>query len=1600
MSSHPVSMALSTTGSTLPPTLPLPPPNLQEATKKSTEAWQKDLELLFHHARDRFPDVVWEFVDEEEEEAQNVVEQVWGHKAIVYARAPPSFQNRYFSVRPNGATSPLPYSPYPGESALSLGLDGPATTLSTTLALTRTPSPFRSSSPNGSTTSAPAPSTLLRLTTSINPALFANELEYLYTGKGFGEAFEFLFEEAKERGNGEDDDPELLRVDKLRKDLVFMWRSRLYSDVRISLSGNFGGNHENTTAIFSSHRFILVSRSSYFSDQLTWPHKAIGNGSNEPPTLTLPSPPFTPASLHFTLGFLYTGTLIFSHRTYDLSTAFAIMKASLYLSIPTLHDEIQARIVQEMMHGLFHAFVTFNEYESLTGGKWGTGGCRCRQCARRAPRVLEFALEEDIKNPLLERGARRALVGLFGEGWCTQEFATLPPKLRESILKGLAKRTTPTNVFPLLFAAEHALQKLQTVIDAWADVVREAIGQAKRGVEECLCREADKCFGMEEGEWMDIMKGDGGRFEDAERVEWVMGAVLRGVKEAWAPSVYQTLVSSILLRPHPTDVTDTLLSATSHVRVQVEQTRIELLKWIAKRWITIRQEKGFDPLEGWALKEISDHIEVPIDDLLSPPNYSSPKSSHHTRPRPSNNNSNNNNPLLRPISQHPHTSKIDAESDAGSSMRVSVLSRSLAGTTPARGTRSGAGGDTASLRSGARSTHSLASSFVSSSTVSTARHPGVSLNHHHHHHREHGAGHGHSNGQQMSPAKQLAADVRAGRTTSLSSKERPDSKLLPSSTSIRGPSIIEPGDGDLYEGDETGEEGQDDADSRIGEDDDRSDVGADDRSDVGAEDNRSVKVEDEDEGDRSGMTDATDTSSVYNTPGPLQKTLITKASLASVSSRVSVRSGAGTGASTSSRTPASTKTRSLAPSVKSQTPTASSSRTKTTMSSLASTSSPTSPTASRSPSATGSPRPSSRGSTRSRVTTTTTHTGRSSALPGSSRPSSRVSTRSFSSSVNRPVSTLSSATDRTESTSFKTATSGLSTPVNTRSRRPSAASTLSVRTAGGAGAASAGNSPVNERTRKISGASVSSVASTTGSVRSVAANPRSPTTAKAKTGATPVKRVPSAPVDPDKLSPASAAAKSPRMQTSRSAGSVVSSSAAGEKSPKVVGVMGKKPTPLDRKKSSESLASRRSVAGVAKRVVPPSPSVPPALPSKEVVEDVVMEEPEEERKLEEAVKEEEKENVVPSEAQAQASSPPQPASTLAPPAPATSARPKSIGSDLSAEEQIGNTSSTLTVRPPIRPRPVSGLSSGSVGSAGEHKKSDSAASTSSIATLTDKDRRRGSTATLRTSSVHSGGSGGAPAQASSPALPPAPEVAAAPSPAPSSPPLPPLPSKLPSLPSLPHSPLQQVQQPHLATKQSQHSQLSSIDSLLLNDTPKGATLEIGIPCIISSKRKRFKAYARYIGEVIGETGSWVGVEVPLPVVDSWGDGDGNKSKMDDDRQWNDGSWGGIRYFEIGGGLGGSEWDYGEDRDRASRRRRLDGSFTSLSGGGSNVYGGYGMSKGLLKREGDQLSIGSERMKRMRSVSPAVSDMSGTETRGLFVRPQQVLYVVDAVGSDL
>jgi hypothetical protein len=64
-------------------------------------------------------------------------------------------------------------------------------------------------------------------------------------------------------------------------------------------------------------------------------------------------------------------------------------------------------------------------------------------------------------------------------------------------------------------------------------------------------------------------------------------------------------MSAILLRPHPTERDQTILSHTSPVRALVEATRMDVVKSLKKRWLGARQEGAFEPLEDWALKELS-----------------------------------------------------------------------------------------------------------------------------------------------------------------------------------------------------------------------------------------------------------------------------------------------------------------------------------------------------------------------------------------------------------------------------------------------------------------------------------------------------------------------------------------------------------------------------------------------------------------------------------------------------------------------------------------------------------------------------------------------------------------------------------------------------------------------------------------------------------------------------------------------------------------------------------------------------------------------------------------------------------------------------------
>ena len=61
---------------------------------------------------------------------------------------------------------------------------------------------------------------------------------------------------------------------------------------------------------------------------------------------------------------------------------------------------------------------------------------------------------------------------------------------------------------------------------------------ARSFVDCALCSETEKVFN--EKDWFNIMENDGmGRFEDGERVEWVMDSIRRGMNDNNVVKLYQ-----------------------------------------------------------------------------------------------------------------------------------------------------------------------------------------------------------------------------------------------------------------------------------------------------------------------------------------------------------------------------------------------------------------------------------------------------------------------------------------------------------------------------------------------------------------------------------------------------------------------------------------------------------------------------------------------------------------------------------------------------------------------------------------------------------------------------------------------------------------------------------------------------------------------------------------------------------------------------------------------------------------------------------------------------------------------------------------------------
>jgi len=289
------------------------------------------------------------------------------------------------------------------------------------------------------------------------------------------------------------------------QDLHFCWRSKLFADVDIVLESSDG----TLSTPFSAHRAILASRCPYFKTLL------LGDfADSHLDRFTLPSPPFSPASLVFVLGYMYSGTLDFSNRTFNLDTVFETWRCAAFLSMSTLQDELEGRIV---------AMVT----------------------PQRAPRIYQFAHSPDVNSNLVATTALPLVVDHFEETWATPYIGTLEFDPQMELVTKVRSLVTPITVAKFSRQTRKLRKKVEFEKAGWARNVESMLEAVEKKLVSVIANRLPEIVASPG--FIDLVDGVG---FSSDVLEWLLLQVFNKdeLQEKNAPMAYQALVGSVLLR--------------------------------------------------------------------------------------------------------------------------------------------------------------------------------------------------------------------------------------------------------------------------------------------------------------------------------------------------------------------------------------------------------------------------------------------------------------------------------------------------------------------------------------------------------------------------------------------------------------------------------------------------------------------------------------------------------------------------------------------------------------------------------------------------------------------------------------------------------------------------------------------------------------------------------------------------------------------------------------------------------------------------------------------------------------------------------------------
>ncbi|KAF5329643.1 hypothetical protein D9619_009513 [Psilocybe cf. subviscida] len=467
----------------------------------SLQQWRRDIHESLRYARMRFGDVVWDYQEGDQ------LKKIWGHKAMILARAPPESRS-WFDI--DGiVTGKVVLSAADKMAPLQdlFNLEGRGRSVQQ--------SDYQSTPGRLSTSSR------LRSAATTMESL-CHELQYLYTG------INTRIRLADDRQHPVHA-PVLQSVYTLQTNMLNMWAKRIECDMSLTIAEQYSisgaQDLQSPHPVFPCHRFVLASRSTYFSAALMgWlAHKtAIPVGAQV--ALTLPTPPFSPMSVYFTLGFIYSGTLKFGKRVFDLDGAFSIYRAADHLGIPTLRTEVEAVILSEMLH-TSQSPPSYNSADPNSAVDVTQGNI--------------FTESRDVQNNALENHSRSRLLGLFGPGWCTEEFAALQQDSRRAILDSFYSSLTMDNVVDLLRLAKYGFDVVDQIKGpSWASTIHSVLSAALKYLDSFLAENP--------GALLYLCSGS------PDKLRWIFESFERTValSPIFAAKIYVALIAMIINEMH------------------------------------------------------------------------------------------------------------------------------------------------------------------------------------------------------------------------------------------------------------------------------------------------------------------------------------------------------------------------------------------------------------------------------------------------------------------------------------------------------------------------------------------------------------------------------------------------------------------------------------------------------------------------------------------------------------------------------------------------------------------------------------------------------------------------------------------------------------------------------------------------------------------------------------------------------------------------------------------------------------------------------------------------------------------------------------------